>query len=132
MLLDEIESMLRDAGLSPLREEGMLVLMVSEDGKEVVIYVVAEEDKGLVYVLATTYPPVEVEGRELDLLRISWDLVDRGIPCKVGADKGSAVVEVDLDRCHLTRDYLLGSIYYTAESMMVIMDRLGPHEAGQG
>ncbi|MDK2383512.1 MAG: hypothetical protein QI199_01725 [Candidatus Korarchaeota archaeon] len=124
MLLDEIESMLGEAGLTHLREEGMLVLMIGEEGKDVVIYIVAEEKRGVAYVLATAYPPLKAEGRELDLMRASWDLVDKGIPCKVAVDRGSAVVEMDLDRCHLKKDYLLESIYYVAESMLTLLERM--------
>ncbi len=124
LLLDEIESILREEDLSPIREKNILALMVREKEKKIVIYMVAEEEKGAVYVMATAYPPVSIKGKELDLLRVSWDLVDRGIPCKVGANMGSAVVEIDLDRCHLTKDYLLKSIYYAAESMMNISGRL--------
>ncbi len=131
LLLDEIESILREENLSPIREKNILALMVGEEGKEVVVYVVTEEEKGAIYVMATSYPPVSVKGRELDLLRASWDLVDRGIPCKVGADMDSAVVEIDLDRCHLTKDYLLKSIYYAAESMINIAGRLADDLEGE-
>ncbi len=124
MLLDEIESILREEGLSPIREKNILALLVGEGDKEVVIYIATEEDKEAAYIMATAYPPVSVKGNELDLLRASWDLVDKGIPCKVGADMNSAVVEIDLDRCHLTKDYLLESIYYVAEGMMNIAGRL--------
>ncbi len=130
MLLDEIESMLRSSDLTPLREGNMLVLMIGEEGKEVVIYIVAEEERGVAYILATSYPPLSAEGRELDLMRASWDLVDRGIPCKVAVDRGSAVVEMDLDRCHLKKDYLLESIYYVAESMLTLVERMGHVDQG--
>ncbi len=132
MLLDEIESILKDEGLSPIREKNILALLVGEEEKEVIIYIATEEDKEAAYVMATAYPPVNVEGKELDLLRASWDLVDKGIPCKVGADMNSAVVEIDLDRCHLTKDYLLESIYYAAESMMNIAGRLADDGDSEG
>ncbi len=132
LLLDEVESILKEEGLSPIREKNILALMVGEEEKEVVVYIITEEEKGAVYVMATSYPPVNVKGRELDLLRASWDLVDKGIPCKVGSDTDSAVVEIDLDRCHLTKDYLLRSIYYAAESMMEIAGRLANAEDLEG
>lgn len=132
MLLDEIESMLREGGLPPLKEEGMLVLMVGEKGKDVVIYIVVEEERGVAYILATAYPPLKADGMELDLMRASWNLVDKGMPCKVAVDRGTAVVEVDLDRCHLNKEYLLESIYYVAESMLTLLDMLEYSDQGQG
>ena len=132
MLLEEIRSMLEESGLSALQEEGMLVLMIGEEEREVVIYIVTEEEREIAYILATAYPPLKAEGRELDLLRASWDLVDKGLPCKVAMDRGSAVVEMDLDRCHIDRDYLLRSVYYVAEGMLSLMKRFGHADQGQG
>lgn len=129
LLLDDIEAILKELGLSPLREEDMLVLLIGEGGREVVVYIIAEEERKVAYVLASAYPPIKAEGRELDILRASWELVDRGVPCKVGVDKDSVVVEVDLDECHIKKDVLLESIYFAAEGMLTIADKLREGES---
>ncbi len=129
MLLNDIETILKELGLSPLREEDMLVLLIGEGGREVVIYIVAEEERKIAYILASAYPPIKAEGKELDILGASWELVDKGIPCKVGVDKGSVVVEVDLDGCHIKKDVLLESIYFAAEGMLTIASKLREGES---
>lgn len=123
MLLDEIESMLKESGFTLLRDRGMLVFMVGEKEKEVVIYIVTEEERSQTYILATSYPPLKAEGWELDLMRASWDLMDEGIPCKVAVNRDFVIVEMELDSCHLNKDYLLESIYLVAEGMLSIMDK---------
>ncbi|MDW8035043.1 MAG: hypothetical protein RMI85_01140, partial [Candidatus Korarchaeum sp.] len=104
--------------------EGTLVLIIEEGGKEVVIYIMAEEDRSVVYVIASANPPMTVGGRALDLLKSSWEIVDRGIPCKVCLNEDVVVVEHDIDPCHLNKESLLESIYFTAESMLYLMDKL--------
>ncbi len=125
MLLDDAKSILREAGIETVEHEGTLVLMVEERGNEVIIYVMAEEERGIVYILASANPPLSLKVSALDFLKISWELVDRGIPCKLCLNEDVVVVEQDIDACHLSRESLLEGIYFTVESMLYLIDRIG-------
>lgn len=124
MLLDDARSILKEAGIETVEQDGALVLMIEDKEGEVVIYLMAEEERGIVYVLASANPPITLEGRALDLLNLSWEIVDRGIPCKVCLNGDAVMVEHDLDECHLTRESLLESIYFAAEAMLYLMSKL--------
>lgn len=124
MLLETAKSLLSEAGIKAVEREGTLVLMVEEEGKEVVIYVIVDEGRGLIYVMASANPPMILKSGFTDVLRASWDIADRGIPCKVCVSDDTVLVEQDLDSCHFTGDSLLESIYLAAESMFYLMEKL--------
>lgn len=130
MLLETAKSFLIEAGIKAVEREGTLVLMVEEGGKEVVIYVMAEEDRGLIYILASASPPIILKSGFSEVLRASWEIADRGIPCKVCMSNDTLAVEHDLDACHFTKNSLLEGIYLAAESMFYLMERLGSEGAG--
>lgn len=129
MLLDEVKSLLSEAGVGVAEHENTLILVIEEKGNEVVIYMMAEEDRGILYILASANPPMRLEERALDFLKASWEIVDRGIPCKVCLNEEIIVVEQDIDPCHLTKDFLLESVYFAAESMLYLMEKLGSRNA---
>ncbi|MEM0017530.1 MAG: hypothetical protein QXJ48_01160 [Candidatus Korarchaeum sp.] len=129
MLLDEAKSLLSEAGISTAEHGGALILILEEKGKEVAVYIMAEEERGILYILASANPPMRLNGRALDLLKASWEVVDRGVPCKVCLNEDIVVVEHDVDPCHLTKDSLLEGIYFAAESMLYLMGKLGSEDA---
>ncbi len=123
MLLEEVKSLLSGAGLSVAEHEGALVLIIEEGGKEVVVYVMADEERKLVYVMASANPPIKMKSAT-DLLRASWEIVDRGVPCKISLNEDIVLIEHDLDECHLSKESVLESIYFSVESMLYLMERL--------
>lgn len=132
MLLGEAKRILGEAGVSVAEYEGALALVIEEGGKEVVVYITADDGNGLVYVMASSNPPIELGGSATEFLRASWEIVDTGIPCKISLNEGIVLVELDLDLCHLNRESLLESIYYVAESMFRLIDKFGVGTGGRG
>lgn len=130
MLIEDAKSMLREAGVKLAEREGALILMVEDEGREVIVYIMAEEERGIVYVIASANPPISLGERALDALKASWEIADRGVPCKVSLNGDIVVVEHDIDSCHFTKESLLESIYFAAESMLYLMKRLS--EASEG
>ena len=123
MLLEEVKSLLSEAGLSVAEHEDALVLIIEEEGKEVAVYMMADEEKRLVYVMASANPPITLRSA-IDLLKASWEIVDRGVPCKISLNEDIVLIEHDLDECHLSKESLLESIYFSVESMLYLMERL--------
>jgi hypothetical protein len=123
LLLEEVKSLLSEAGLSVAEQEDALVLIIEEEGKEVAVYMMADEEKRLVYVMASANPPITLRSAT-DLLKASWEIVDRGVPCKISLNEDIVLIEHDLDECHLSKESLLESIYFSVESMLYLMERL--------
>jgi hypothetical protein len=123
LLLEEVKSLLSEAGLSVAEHEDALVLIIEEEGKEVAVYMMADEEKKLVYVMASANPPITLRSAT-DLLKVSWEIVDRGVPCKISLNEDIVLIEHDLDECHLSKESLLESIYFSVESMLYLMERL--------
>jgi len=123
LLLEEVKSLLSEAGISVTEQGGALVLIVEEEGKEVVVYMLADEEKKLVYIMASANPPIKLRNAT-DLLKASWEIVDRGVPCKISLNEDIVLIEHDLDECHLSKESLLESIYFSVESMLYLMERL--------
>jgi len=123
LLLEEVKSLLSEAGLSVAEHEDALVLIIEEEGKEVAVYMMADEEKRLVYVMASANPPITLRSA-IDLLKASWEIVDRGVPCKISLNEDIVLIEHDLDECHLSKESLLESIYFSVESMLYLMERL--------
>jgi len=123
LLLEEVKSLLSEAGLSVAEHEGALALIIEEEGKEVIVYMMADEERKLVYIMASANPPIMLRSA-IDLLRASWEIVDRGVPCKISLNENIVLIEHDLDECHLSKESILESIYFSVESMLYIMERL--------